>query len=150
MELTLALERFAYTDVGTFGRLQLGGLTLFTCEDPWNENAVGRSCIAEGRYTIGPDHYNKHDYDCYGVRGVVGRDRILIHKGNSDEDTAGCILLGRVFPYWLNGKGLSIGDSAGAFADFMTFMAGRPAWLEIYQHRPVNMERFTPKGQNAL
>lgn len=138
----LLLERFAYTDVGTFGRLYLGGLTLFTCEDPWRENATGKSCIPEGLYTIGPDRYHKHAYDCYGVRDVPGRSRILIHKGNSDEDTEGCILVGNLWPGWIGGKGLSVGDSAGAFASFMAAMGGQTLQMEIKQYQPNNMDRY--------
>lgn len=140
--MQLTLERFAYTDVGTFGRLYLGGLTLWTCEDPWNENAVGRSCIPEGLYTIAPGRYNKGGYDCYDVLDVPGRSSIKIHKGNSDEDTEGCILVGNLWPGWIGNKGLSVGDSAGAFRDFMATMAGRTAQMEIKQYRPVNMERY--------
>lgn len=140
----LTLKRFCYADDITFGRLDLGGLTLFTCEDPWRENAPGKSCIPEGRFRIGPDHYNKHNYDCYGVRDVFGRDRILMHKGNSDEHTEGCILLGNIWPHWITEPklGLSIGGSAGAFDTFMRFMGGREAWLDISQETPINMDRY--------
>lgn len=139
--MQLTLERFAYTDVGTFGRLYLGGLTLWTCEDPWNENAIGRSCIPEGLYTIAPGRYNKGGYDCYDVLDVPGRSLIKIHKGNSDEDTEGCILVGNIFPYWLSDKGLSIGDSAGAFKVLMAALNGGTYQMEIKQYRPVNMDR---------
>ena len=138
----LHLERFAYTDVGTFGRLQLGGLTVFTCEDPWKENAPNISCIPEGVYLLAPTTYHKGGYAAYEILDVPQRSRCLIHKGNSDEDVEGCIIVGNIFPHWLADKGLSIGDSAGAFKSVMAALAGRPARLTIEQYRPENMDKW--------
>lgn len=67
----------------------------------------GQTAIPTGTYkidmgTVSPKYslkpwYNQH---CYGGRmprviGVKGFEGVLIHPGNSKDDTCGCILLGR-------------------------------------------------------
>jgi hypothetical protein len=34
---------------------------------------------------------------CFELQNVLGRDNILIHKGNFNSDTKGCILVGNGF-----------------------------------------------------
>src|SRR3990167_4669472 len=131
----IVVERFAYTPVGTFGRMFLpSGAILFTCEDPDNANKNGISCIPEGEYLCLPSMYYKHNYAAYEITGVKNRARILIHKGNSDEDVEGCIIVGMEWPAWLGAKGLSIGNSAGAFDKFMKEMNGQKFTLVVRPH----------------
>lgn len=90
----LILERDTTNDDGTFGRLIRAGKPIaYTCEDPWLNNAVGESCIPKGVYLCIP-----HDGTLYkGVwrlKGVPGRKDILIHNGNTEDNTRGCILVG--------------------------------------------------------
>jgi hypothetical protein len=134
----IVVERFAYTPVGTFGRLYLpSGAILFTCEDPDRDNAKGMSCIPEGEYLCVPRKYNKGGYDAYHITGVLNRDLCLIHKGNSDEDVEGCIAVGMDFPCWLDGgKGLSIGRSADAFTKFMAEMSNQNFTLQVRGYVP--------------
>ena len=127
----ITVVRFRKKADGTFGRMRLpSGKVLFTCEKPWNDNKVGESCIPEGRYLCQPRRYNKGGYDTFEITGVPGRSAILIHKGNSDENVKGCIAVGRVYPLYLPGMGLSVGDSAGAFSDFISEMI-EPFYIDI-------------------
>jgi hypothetical protein len=91
------LRRFAYTPQGTFGRLGVDGFTCFTVELPWKGNERNISCIPTGYYRLElGTHYRNtpdtsDDYACYEVKGVLGRDLIKIHIGNTIDDIKGCI-----------------------------------------------------------
>lgn len=91
------LVRVATGPGGTFGVLCEGGIPLcVTCEDPWNNNAVGKSCIPAGTYGVVPHDGEKYK-DVWRLENVKGRSAILIHAGNTINDTQGCILVGRSF-----------------------------------------------------
>lgn len=80
---------------GTFGRMRLlSGVIIRTCEDDWLQNARGRSCIPAGMYQLVRTTYWKHNVETFEVVPVPGRTRILVHVGNTEEDTLGCILTG--------------------------------------------------------
>jgi hypothetical protein len=96
--MKLVLERFLTGEHGTFGQLSWEGLAaapvLFTCEDEWLDNQRAVSCIPPGVYVLKPRRYHGGGYDTYEVTGVPQRDAILIHAGNTEEDTKGCVLTG--------------------------------------------------------
>lgn len=94
---TVTLRRTEYRDDGVFGRLEYRGKEIAcTCEDPDNGNAEGKSCIPKGRYEVGPHNTPKYP-DVWEVLNVPHRSAILIHNGNTNRDTQGCILVGRAF-----------------------------------------------------
>tara|TARA_R110000744_G_scaffold75044_5_gene149585 strand:- start:118 stop:612 length:495 start_codon:yes stop_codon:yes gene_type:complete len=78
----------------------------YTLEDESREEKVyGETCIPEGEYCIGlrdeggfHSKYSKRFADIHmgmlQVLDVPNFKYILIHCGNTDEDTAGCLLLG--------------------------------------------------------
>jgi hypothetical protein len=137
---TLTLERFAYAPQSTFGRLRLGnGTILYTCEDPWKDNRVGESCIPEGGYVCKPRRYNKGGYEAVqilddGDGELGGRSLILIHKGNTHEDTAGCVLLGTALG--AIGDSWAVKHSKQAFDLFMQQYGGRRFRLWVTHYRP--------------
>src|SRR6185503_2528676 len=94
--MVVRLLRLQQTVDGTFGemRLPLPWPILYTCEDDWLSNQRGISCIPAGAYTLHRSTYIKHGIEVFEVTGVPGRRRILIHPGNTEEDTEGCILVG--------------------------------------------------------
>lgn len=92
--MQLQLIRTEVSPDGTFGLLYVGGSQFYTCEDDWKDNAKGESCIPAGTYTLHRTVYVKHNYETFEVTGVPNRSRILLHPGNTEEDTQGCILLG--------------------------------------------------------
>ena len=92
MEMTL--KRVLFTDDGTQGVLITDGrLKFLTLEPEWKNNARGISCIPEGQYLCKRVDTPKHSIT-FEVMQVPGRDSILIHSGNTEADTEGCILLG--------------------------------------------------------
>ncbi len=85
----------------TLGILQVfDGLTkVFECktlELPYINNQKQISCIPVGIY-----HVRKHNSPTFGkvfhVLNVENRSEILIHKGNYNRNTKGCILVGKDF-----------------------------------------------------
>lgn len=94
------LERFADTPDGVFGFLslfdQLGKrvLRLCTIEDDWLNNVPSLSSIPAGEYICKRDVWHKTGVVVFQITSVPGRDRILIHYGNTEEDVKGCVVVG--------------------------------------------------------
>lgn len=82
---------------GTLGVMLLNG-ECFCCtlELPDRDNKANVSRIPNGEYIIEP-HNSPHFGSVWIVLNVPNRSHILIHKGNTDDDTKGCILLGQYF-----------------------------------------------------
>lgn len=124
------LTRIDQTPDGTFGRLLVPGLDpLVTTEDDWLENVHGKSCIPAGRYELHRSIYIKHNIEVFEVVPVPHRSRILIHPGNTEEDSEGCILPGLRFGMFLIQKDEDTGKpqvykqgSANSRVAFNSFM----------------------------
>jgi len=122
--MDVILERFAYTNLGTFGRWWMPGVPEFyTVERPWvpylddaryPSGAPFKSCIPEGVYDLIPRKRPKRGNtyaivnEDLGVYEFKHDDRtrygILVHVGNSMRDVVGCIAPGDEFApcEWLN------------------------------------------------
>jgi len=96
MSERVLLSRSENTSHGVFGALAVPGapMMLVTCEDDWLDNARGKSCVPAGDYLLRRTIYYKHGWEVYEIAGVPGRSRILIHPGNTEEDSEGCVLVG--------------------------------------------------------
>jgi len=95
--MELQLIRYCYGPDHVSGLLKFGDqleLSLWSLECPWRENQIFSSCIPDGTWSLqafdSPDHPG-----CWVVTPVPGRTSILIHVGNTVEDTQGCILVGQ-------------------------------------------------------
>jgi len=75
-----------------------------TLELPWLDNAIRKSCIPAGVYYC-VKRWSKKYGDHWLIQDVAGRTLILIHHGNYNSDTLGCILVGKEFKD-INGDGL--------------------------------------------
>ena len=95
----LAIVRLEDTNEhGTFGVLMLRNRVFcWTLKLPWRNNQPSISCIPTGLYILVPRFTwfgsAKHG-PTYQVDAVPARSAILIHPGNVDEDSEGCILVG--------------------------------------------------------
>lgn len=112
--MMLTLERFAYSPLGTFGKIK--ELDMYTVERPWLNNKGSVSCIPVGPYKCKRVKSPKFG-NVFEVTNVPGRTHILFHKANVAADVEGCIgvgeTLGCVKVTW------GVIDSKGAFDKMM-------------------------------
>lgn len=127
---TLLIQRLAYRDDGTPGVLLdlADGLLsrspepfALTLEPPWRDNTVGRSCIPVGTYLCRRVQSPKFG-NTFEITGVPGRTHVLFHKGNIDDNTEGCVLVGEEFARWSDGS-VSIMRSGPGFTEFLDRLA---------------------------
>jgi hypothetical protein len=94
----LKLTRTHYKPDCTLGHIQVGESIVYTLERPWIGNKRTISCIPRGTYALKP--HNWEDIDTlqfskvWQLMNVPNRDAILIHAGNTVDDSKGCILVG--------------------------------------------------------
>ena len=117
--MNLTLKRIAYTNYGTFGVLKNNEGIPFaiTLERKWLNNIKGTSCIPDGSYTCKRIESPKFG-DTFEVTNVPNRSEILFHKGNLDDDSHGCILIGS--EYGIVKSEPAIVASGAGFEEFMT------------------------------
>jgi hypothetical protein len=113
-----------YQTMGVLALVENSNTLLFDCktlELPWKDNRTGISCIPEGRYTArrrSSPKYGNHIW----LTDVPNRDMILIHNGNYNNQTHGCILVGKELKD-INGDGqLDVTDSVNTMKKLMGFM----------------------------
>lgn len=137
----LLLERFNYAPDGTFGRLIMpSGKIFYTCEQPWNGNKVGASCIPEGKYQMAmrkspvvERSSNGDFFEGWEILEVPGRTFIMIHPANWPHELRGCISVGLDYEMILNRQAVS--KSREAFRQFMGETNGRQFEIDIHQFR---------------
>ncbi len=116
------LVRVAYIEDGTFGVL-LDEETPFclTLEREWKENRRGESCIPTAIYScsrlISPKFGNTFE-----ICNVPNRSHILFHKGNIEDDSHGCVILGEEYGKYKNK--IAILSSGRAFSEFWNRLKG--------------------------
>lgn len=87
-----------------------------TLEKPWKGNQQSISCIPDGEYICRRVNSPKFG-NTFEITGVKGRLAILLHKGNIEEHTHGCVLIGEQFGY-LNGETAVLSSDTG-FTEFL-------------------------------
>lgn len=99
---TLIIRRVTTSDQGTFGVLVFENIPFaVTLEREWLDNRpsvgdVPGSCIPDGEYIC--KRVNSPRFgDTFEVTNVFNRSHILFHKGNLEDDSRGCILVGEEF-----------------------------------------------------
>jgi len=142
----LIIDRVITGSEGTFGVLSVkvaGEKTPFTLtlERQWLNNQRGISCIPAGKYiclrcNTSPE-YGFNDSPKFGdtfvVTDVEGRQYILFHKGNLDEDTHGCILIAEQFGSLH--EDTAILSSRQGFGEFMSLLKDKNEFeLVILNH----------------
>ncbi len=97
--MELKLQRNPSTDKSTIGDLAVDGAhQCFTLEDPVRAVKIpGSTAIAAGRYPIELAWSSKFKCLMFHLIGVPDFNGILIHAGNTPEDTEGCLLVGRSY-----------------------------------------------------
>lgn len=92
----LEIIRLEEWDQGTIGVLKIDkSVFCYTLEPNDLLNIENKSSIPAQQYTIKIHESPKYGVT-YKVENVPDRDNILFHPGNTNADTAGCIILGQV------------------------------------------------------
>ena len=113
----MKLVRVARDLCATYGVLIQGDIPFaVTLERPWKDNKRGESCIPKGVYTCVMVKSPKFG-PTWMVQNVPGRSEILFHKGNLEDDSHGCILVGESFNPVLGRPGITA--SKEGFEEFM-------------------------------
>lgn len=120
--ITVTLERFAWTPWGVFGQLSMPEFECYTVERPWRNNLPRVSCIPEGIYDMVLSRFNRGGYPAYELLGVPNRSLIKIHAGNTMDDVIGCIAVGKQ-PGYLNSR-WAVTSSRNTLEGFMAAMGG--------------------------
>ncbi len=137
-KMNLTLKRINFSPVSTIGELSIEDkwecFTLEDCdralENPENKKIPGQTAIPRGRYQVVITHSNRFGRLMPRLLEVPQFTGILIHPGNTEKDTEGCILTGLT-------KGIDhLGESRKAFdALFITIHSAirweKEVWIEI-------------------
>lgn len=96
--MELLLEREPSDEQRTFGSLAVDGQFLcHTLEDVVRESKIhGRTAIPAGRYRITLEYSPRFGADTITVNDVPGFSGVRVHAGNTESDTEGCPLVGKV------------------------------------------------------
>jgi len=98
--MNLTLYRFHASDYDTVGLLYVNGVfAVFTLEDQYQAvKVMNETRIPAGRYRVALQYSPKmsphYGHDMISILNVPGFTGIRIHKGNTEEDTSGCLLVG--------------------------------------------------------
>jgi len=119
----------------TRGALNIDGEIICTLENPWTDNKPFVSCIPQGCYKVAWRESPSKGW-CWRLHNVPDRDHILIHKGNTEKDTQGCILVGMAHVIWRGAKSAemrynipAVSQSRVAF-NYMSKLLGNTPWYQ--------------------
>ena len=123
---TAELIRLEKSLDGTFGVLKLDGKVFcVTLEPEDKDNARNISCIPEGVYRC--KRVNSPRYgNTFEITGVPDRTHILIHPGNVEDDSMGCVLQGKHFGFLRHKR--AVLNSGQTFRTFLLGVADQDAF----------------------
>ncbi len=121
--MTLTLQRLDYREDGIFSELlnEQGHVLVFTCEHSYNH----RPKLYLGTFTCKRGTHQLHSgppFETFEVTGVNGHSGILFHKGNTQADSEGCILVGDYYGH--DGEQMAVFNSKVAFTELMKTLEG--------------------------
>ena len=142
--MTIRVQRIKDDGNSTLGIMYINDVfECFTLEDTFNEPKIyGKTRIPEGSYEITlrreggmvqkyDARYDGHDGMLW-LRDVDNFEYVYIHVGNDEEDTDGCLLVGR---------GCSTSGKQTINGSVLAYSALYPkVHREIQAGRPVNIE----------
>ena len=149
MKLTVVRTQFG-TDA-TNGLLFIDGIfECYTLEDQYQAvKVMHETCIPEGTYDIQfrktggfhakyTERYKNAHYGMLHIQDVPNFTYILIHTGNTDEHTSGCLIVGETQQDLEVSKDGFIGSSTVAYKKMYAKVAG-----QLLQGKPVTIEYTT-------
>ena len=149
MKLTVVRHQFG-TDA-TNGMLFINGIfECYTLEDQYQAvKVMHETCIPEGTYDIKfrktggfhskySERYKNAHYGMLHIQDVPNFTYILIHTGNTDEHTSGCLIVGETQQDLEISKDGFIGSSTVAYKKMYAKVAG-----QLLQGKDVTIEYTT-------
>ena len=149
MKLTVVRTQFG-TDA-TNGMLFINNIfECYTVEDQYQAvKVMHETCIPEGTYDINfrktggfhakySERYKNAHYGMLHIQDVPNFTYILIHTGNTDEHTSGCLIVGETQQDLEVSKDGFIGSSAVAYKKMYAKVAG-----QLLQGKDVTIEYTT-------
>ena len=128
---TFRIVRDHTDDRPTTGHLYAGDLELHTLELPWRGNEQNISCIPNGNYKCVYEESYRLGHPTPRLLNVPDRTGILIHSGNIEANTEGCILLGLTQVNGPDGQAVDLAGSREALGQFVPWL------LEALQQETV-------------
>ena len=134
----IELVRLCKEPEGAFGvllqhRLPFAVTLEHTYQLPGSDQFVK---IPPGLWLCKARRYNRGGYDSYEVTGVPNHSLLLFHAGNDEDDTEGCILVGRRYGQIWDSKREELRpcilESKLGFDEFMRRTSGKDSfWLLV-------------------
>lgn len=139
--MNIQVIRETFTSKSTIGKMYIGGrFFCYTLEDvdrdknkdgdlndEGEQKVYGQTAIPRGKYKVTLEMSPSFKKITPKLHNVVGFEGILIHEGNFEKNTRGCLLVGE-------SKGIDfIGNSKMAFAKLMDILtkSKTPITIEI-------------------
>ena len=101
-KITIQIKRFAFKETYTIGKLYVDGVYICdTIEDKVRvlnsakDKVYGFTAIPRGEYKADVAFSNKFRYNVVRLFGVPYFEGIYIHKGNTEKDSHGCVIVGK-------------------------------------------------------
>jgi hypothetical protein len=107
----------------TLGEMDVHGVTFWTVERGWHNNAVDVSCVPEGTYLLKRGVWyrgEREDVPTFEIVPVIGRSEIKIHYANESSELRGCLGIGDGVG-WVHGR-LAVLNTVEAHHRFMRIM----------------------------
>ena len=139
MEIEVVRRKDLSSDHGEYGQMLIDGQVFCaTCEQPWNDNRFGASCIPEGTYELlpydSPAHgktvvFHNPSLKIFGTPrmippGMSGRSLCEIHNANWPFQLRGCVAVGRKLVQFPD-QGLGVNSSVATFKDLRQRLGNR-------------------------
>lgn len=162
--MKLQVVRTQFGRDATNGLLFIDGLfECYTLEDQYQEvKVMHETCIPEGTYdikfrTVGGFHerykkrYGNSHYGMLHLQDVPGFTYILIHSGNTDEHTSGCLIVGETQQDLDVSEDGFVGSSGNAYVKLYNKIAkqlliGNPVTIE---YSKINLTDSVQKSDNS-
>lgn len=121
----LQLKTVAVRDDGCYSVILFKGKPFaVSVERTFNPGEAGHGkqvVLANGKYRCTATQYHKGGYATYEIH-VPGHTRVLFHKGNTEDNSLGCVIVAESFGN-LNGK-TAVLDSKGGFQELISLVGG--------------------------
>ena len=162
--MKLQVVRTQFGRDATNGLLFIDGLfECYTLEDQYQEvKVMHETCIPEGTYdikfrTVGGFHerykkrYGNSHYGMLHLQDVPGFTYILIHAGNTDEHTSGCLIVGETQQDLDVSEDGFVGSSGNAYVKLYNKIAkqlliGNPVTIE---YSKINLTNNVQQSDNT-